>query len=385
VNRSRHFASAIAISTIGCLAAACSASPHSQFESSQGDSSSGATDPNGGGGGGGGTFNNGPGGTSTAGGKCVGISTAAKAVPLNLVFMFDQSGSMGDYSDIDGDHFNRAVRWDPVTAAMKSFFADPATAGISASLTYFPYVQSQQGSPGCGSTHYASPEIGLTPLPNSTSFAQSLSSHNPGGGTPTDGAAQGAMAQARAVAGAHPGQATAIVLVTDGDPQNCDDNDPQTVADDLATVAATIPTYVIGVGPDAHNLDIIAAGGSPDKQRKHIQVDTANGAQANQEFKAALDEIRGAALACDFQMPAAPAGQKLDITTVNVIYTPGGGAPQTLTYNKACTGGTGWHYDNADAPSRIIVCDNSCNSAKASKGGSIEVSIGCATQGGVVK
>ena len=383
MNRSRHFASVLAVSSIACLVGACSASPHSQFDSQQGGDGAGAADPNGAGGSG--TFNNGAGGTGPAGAKCVGISTAAKQVPVNLVFMFDQSGSMGDYTDADGDHFNRALRWDPVTAAMKDFFADASTTGISASLTYFPYVQSQRGSPGCDSTHYASPEIALTSLPNTSSFAQSLASHQPGGGTPTDGAAQGAIAQARTIAGKHPGEATAIVLVTDGDPQNCDDNDPQTVANDLATAAATIPTYVIGVGPDARSLDTIAAGGSPDHTRKHIQVDTSNGTQANQQFKAALDEIRGATLACDFQMPAAPAGQKLDVTTVNVVYTPGGGAPQTLTYNKSCAGGAGWHYDNADAPSRIIVCDSSCSTAKASKGGKIEVSIGCATQGGVVK
>jgi Mg-chelatase subunit ChlD len=299
--------------------------------------------------------------------QCAASTATAEAVPVNLVFMFDQSGSMGG-----GD---RGVKWDPVTSATTSFFGDAASKGIRASLQYFP----QGGS--CSTSVYENPEVALTDLPNTTTLASSFAAHDPGGSTPTLPALTGALAHAATVATAHPGEATAVVLVTDGDPDGCG-SEVQNTADAALAAAATTKTYVIGVGASLTALDQIAASGGT---QKAILVNATNAAQANTELQAALAKIRGATLSCSYQMPAAPAGQTLDIATVNVNFTPTGGAPQTLAYNKDCTGGTGWHYDNANAPTKVEICKTTCDSAQADKSGKIDISVGCATKGGVVR
>src|SRR5437763_725080 len=82
----------------------------------------------------------------------------------------------------------------------------------------------------------------------------------------------------------HAGEATAIVLVTDGEPNDCN-SDVGNVSQAAAGVASKIPTYVIGVGSDTVNLDTIAQGGGT---QKAIIVDASNGAQANAQFMQAL-------------------------------------------------------------------------------------------------
>ena len=61
-----------------------------------------------------------------------------------------------------------------------------------------------------------------------------------------------------------------------------------------------------------------------------------------------------------------------------------GVAASTLTYNQACTGGTGWQYDDANNPTRIVLCGGSCDGVKA-KAGKVDILFGCATQTGPVK
>jgi len=64
----------------------------------------------------------------------------------------------------------------------------------------------------------------------------------------------------------------------------------------------------------------------------------------------------------------------------NVVYTPINGGPQTLTYNQNCTGGTGWHYDDPNKPTKIELCGTTCSGVQAASG-SISIVMGCATNG----
>jgi hypothetical protein len=364
---SRRFALSVVGSSMFSMLVACGSSTDSTFTPPEDFSNDGVTNDKGSTGDQPTFGSNNDAGVPAEQKQCAAATATAQSVPVNLVFMFDQSGSMGG-----GD---RGVKWDPVTSATKSFFADTASTGIRASLQYFP-----QGS-SCSTSSYQTPEVALTDLPNATSFATSFSNHEPGGGTPTLPALTGALAHAQTVAAAHPGEATAVVLVTDGDPSGCNST-VQNTANAAAAAASTTKTYVIGVGSSLTALDSIAASGGT---QKAILVNATNAAQANMELQAALAKIRGATLSCSYKMPAAPVGQTLDITTVNVNYTATGKAPQTLTYNKDCTGGTGWHYDNANAPTKIEICKTTCDGAQADKSGKIDISVGCATKGGVVR
>src|SRR6187402_1379583 len=63
----------------------------------------------------------GTGGTSSSGGAegCAAANEQAELSPVYLVFLLDESGSMGD-----GTNGDRTKKWDPVVAALKAFFAD---------------------------------------------------------------------------------------------------------------------------------------------------------------------------------------------------------------------------------------------------------------------
>ncbi len=368
------------------LAIACGGSDNSEFGNGQnGDPSK---DPNNGGntsfddGGAGG-----PGGGLGGLAACATSSANGQLTPVNLVFMFDRSGSMGDPNDPQSAPL-KPVKWDPVVAAMGKFFNDPASAGMSASLQYFAFDQNAGNPKGnsadCQVANYQNPAVAMTALP-SAQFATSLNGNSPQGGTPTHPAIQGAIGYAKQIQTQKPGEAAVVVLVTDGEPNDCSST-VQNVSSEAANALAQskIKTFVIGVGTtqtDTNNLNTIAAAGGT-TQAIAVNVSDANG--TNAAFQAALTQIRGSVgTGCSFPLPSPPAGQVLDINKVNVVYTPGGGQPQTLTYDPNCAGGKGWHYDSLPSPKSIELCSNTCNDVKTSAGGKVAIAFGCSTQGGV--
>jgi len=91
---------------------------------------------------------------------------------------------------------------------------------------------------------------------------------------------------------------------------------------------------------------------------------------------------RGRTLSCNYVIPPPPAGQSYDAGAVNVVYTPPGGAPQTLPYDATCAKG-GWHYDNPSAPKQILLCGATCDQIKSGKAGTVDIEFGCKTEGGI--
>lgn len=348
-------------SVIGLAAAACSGFDGSSFDGNgrgndpnnpNGNGSAGNPDP------GGTNFGQQDGGVNA---QCASTTDKAQLVPVYLVFMIDRSGSM-----------SQDAKWPTIVSGLESFFNDPKSSGISASVQFFK-------SPNeCDVNSYATPAVAMTALP-SPAFKTTIDTYSPNGGTPTLPALQGAIQYAKTQEQAHPGSKVAVVLATDGIPNDCNSN-VQNVSAAAAAVASTLPTYVIGVGSQLQSLDAIATGGGTTKA---FVVTTGNPAQTATDFQTALNVIRGATLSCEFKLPTPPAGRTLDIASVNVVFTPQGGAGQTLTYNQSCSGGTGWHYDDPHAPAKIVLCGSTCNTVQAATGGQIDVVTGCATLGGV--
>lgn len=326
-----------------------------------GGTSGGTVDPNGG------TSGGTSGGVGTvkpvsATDACASSNAGVDALPIYLVFMVDKSGSMGGGS--------LGVKWTPAVAALKSFFADATSANIHASLAFF------KSANECSVGSYATPAVAMKALPDSTAFAASLDANSPGGGTPTLPAEQGAVQYAQSVAaGLTAGEKVAVVLVTDGDPNDCNST-PGNVAAAAATVAATIKTYVIGVGPDAASLDQIATGGGT---APHIQVNTTSAATTAADLKTAIGKIKAAQLSCDYTLPPPPSGKTIDVNAVNVNYTTGG-ATNTLGYSADCSNPGGWHYDSTTAPTKIIMCPTICTTLQNdTSGGKIDIVFGCST------
>jgi hypothetical protein len=295
--------------------------------------------------------------------KCATSSAKAKASRLFLVFMFDRSGSMA----LDD-------RWSSCRSATEAFFGAKESAGISASLHYFPIMGLI--FPNCDVAKYAKPAVPMTTLPNSA-FAQSLGSETPAGSTPTGPALAGAIRYAQDIARgpAKDGGKVAVVLVSDGAPEGCGDN-LASVSKIASSVAQTIPTYVIGVG-EVGNLNAIAAAGGT-KQAFIVSSTSPTDLQA--EFQKAMSDVRSSALACDYAIPSAPNGEKLDRDKVNVLTTK-----TPLPHNPECKDGKGWRYDNKENPTRIIICDETCNSLRNDPTATIDVVFGCETRTGDVK
>jgi hypothetical protein len=99
-------------------------------------------------------------------------------------------------------------------------------------------------------------------------------------------------------------------------------------------------------------------------------------------FLTALNTIRTSALACEYSIPRPTSGQ-LDYGLVNVRFTSSAGQTSTIGYaGAACTGRGGWTYDvnpSIGTPTKIVICDSTCNGFKADAQASIGIQLGCKT------
>jgi hypothetical protein len=323
----------------------------------------------------------GPMGTASA---CVSEVASAQLAPTNLVFIYDKSGSMGDAAT----GFDPAKKWIPVGTGMKEFFADPYSKTLLASLQFFP-LDDDTIATTCAYP-YSQPTVALTAA-SDAAFAQAIDGTQPSGGTPTLPALQGAIAYAKQVAADRPGDKTAVVLVSDGEPgfwdasQNafvpgCQDNDVAHAADAAKAAFAgppSVPTYVVGVGADLQALNAIATAGGTTSA---VMVDTADPAKTKSDIVAALAAIRTSEVSCDFSIPPAPAGQELDPLAVNVVLQHADGTESVLGYSLGCATGEGWRYDDPAAPKRILLCTNACDSARSATLGKVSIAFGCKTR-----
>jgi len=320
---------------------------------------------------------------SGGGESCAAASQQAELAPVYLVFLLDESGSMGD-----GEHGDRTKKWDPVTSALKEFFADPESAGITASLSLFPLnkntgtgAASSDKPADCDSKVYGVPEVAPRMLPDDTTFSAAIAKLDPPNefGTPTFPALTGTIAYAESLLKEDATRKVAIVMVTDGDPVSCKDNTIENTAKAAAAVADHIPTYVIGVGESLTSLNSIAASGGTDKAFI-VKVDDGVDQTPDKTRRDLLDAvnlIRGKSIACELPIPAPPAGKKLDPDKVNVQLTPSGQAPSSLKYGSTCTGDTAWHYDDESKPTKILLCDDTCSTVKADSMAKLDVVFGC--------
>lgn len=94
--------------------------------------------------------------------------------------------------------------------------------------------------------------------------------------------------------------------------------------------------------------------------------------------------VANARLACETPMPVPEAGV-VDPERVNVVVTGGDGVARTVPRVAAsgdCGAAEGWHYDAPLAPTKVVLCPASCESAQsstASRPPKLEVLLGCAS------
>lgn len=325
--------------------------------------------------------------TDPAGGSggmdtCGAESHQADLKPLAMHLLVDQSISMTEFDD----------RWTPVSTAIQTFVSDPASEGMEVGMGYFPYWTTMT-SLKCDPVSYQAPDVPIGLLPdNAAQVTASLGGKmfpccgdRPAerGSTPTRPAYEGSVEYLRSYLETNPDHVGVLVMATDGEPTDCQNND---IADTVAAITAAasgtppIPTYVIGISNVA-NLDQFAAAGGTG--RGPFIVD-GTGVNTQQEFLDAMQEIRGAALPCEFDIPT-PTNGVFDDSLVNVDYDPGDGTGLVPLYRvndqASCdAAGGGWYYDNPAAPSTIQLCESTCSTIAAVDIATVSVSLGCATR-----
>jgi hypothetical protein len=304
---------------------------------------------------------------------CATQSAKAELAPLDLLILVDTSASM-DYQG----------KWMSVKSAMKSFVVNPAVAGLGLGLQYFPLTLQ------CNVDAYASPAVPIQVLPlGADDVAHSLSTKQMSGGTPTVPALEGAYVYLKKWATDNPTHKVALVMASDGTPDDsCIAASSMGLPNSLPNAVLTaqmaftsdppISTFVIGVGTETMALDQIATAGGG----KAIFVDT--NTDVTGAFLAALQDIRGNALSCQFAIPDAN-GQAFDFDHVNVLYTPSDmAASNPLVYvdssaNCGMAPGAGWYYDDPNNPQKVVLCADACQTVTASSTGRIDVVFGCKT------
>lgn len=301
--------------------------------------------------------------------------------PVDLLFMLDQSGSMGD-----GMHGSREQKWDPVTAALEAFFAEPGVGNVRASLTLFPPDTNQGPGPAdealatgreCIADSYREPQVPMLPLPEPNAFADVIASVTPPNesGSPTQAALAGVLEQARAAAQAEPGAALAIVLVTDGDPY-CN-GEPEPIEGTVAAAAQAneqqFPVYVIGVGDLVGTLHPVASAGGT-QEAFAVPVDDPE--RTRRFLLDAIKTIHGEVLPCEAPIPAPPPGRAFDRQKVAVEYVVG---DQTtlIDYDETCSDRQGWRYDDVDQPTRVELCELTCSQVQRLQVASLRVVFAC--------
>ena len=311
-----------------------------------------------------------------------------------MYVMLDRSGSMNFKEE-----GVTVAPWDAVKSALASFMQNPAAAGIGVGLQFFP-PQNELLCPllapcpagcteipdvfanrceACDPMGFLPPAVGIQELPGAAgTLVAAMNAAVPDGDTPTMPALQSAGIATTSHAAANPDRKVVIVLATDGLPTRCE-TEIQPIANVAAAALASspsVPTFIVGIGSETANLNAIAAAGGTGEA--FILDGTTN---VEQEFLQAMNEIRGAALGCEYLVPQPAANETPDPNKVNVVFTPDGAAPDTLPQVPnagECKGQSGWYYTDPTNPTQLTLCPASCDVVEGSAG-KIDIELGCAT------
>ena len=202
-------------------------------------------------------------------------------------------------------------------------------------------------------------KVPLTSLPNTKTFKEAIAAY----GDPAAGNSTLLPALDGAVAFAKRNPKSVIVFVTDGlldltQPGPCGERyaDLQTHAKQAAT--SGIKTYVLGVGDPANReaFDRVANAGGTGQA---LWLNVKDPHETEKKLLTAL--IKDSGLCPSMSIPSVPNGQTYDYNAFEVTITPAQGQPTKIPYNASCQGGTGWHYDNAQAPKKVMLCETTCS------------------------
>lgn len=308
---------------------------------------------------------------------CAAATEQATITPTSLYVMFDKSSSMGPEVS--------STKWAGARKGMEAFLKDSASIGLRIGLNFFP--RPNDGTPVCDSAAYMALRVGYDTLPtNAVPILDAIDKERPDGfNTPIYPALGGALRKAIEDLKTRPGEAGAVLLVTDGEPTGpattcggLNPEDPKVIGDLAATALTSngIKTFVVGLpGVNVTIANQIAAAGGTTSA-----VLATDPTKIEEGFRDALATVRGKALPCDFALPTKVLKGEVSYALVNVQYSKGGAPPaQTILQDAACTGGEGWRYDDPAKPTRVVLCPKTCETVRSDPKAKIDILLGCKT------
>jgi len=316
-------------------------------------------------------------------------------------------------------------RYSAVAAAMRAFFKDKLSEGVTVALQHFPIVAddnpvtctasaqcgaygtcvdpfvdsggSVTGAPNycrlhrdsdnnppdsCAPARYKKPKVEFAPLPgNLDPLLQNVENRERMAGTPMYPAVVGALERAKEHQRQVPDHKTILLLATDGVPSECYVPGTDTLRDVNAVATAItegrsdptpIDTFVIGIGEELTALNSLAvAGGTGSAFLLNASTNL------TKELQSVLNSIRSS-VRCTFPLPHDTA---VDPEKVNVTFTPDGKPAESLqnTDPGECNYERAWHYDDPKRPGNVILCPATCAKV-ATQAGDLAVVLGCKTE-----
>ena len=310
--------------------------------------------------------------------------------PVALYLMLDQSSSM----QLGG-------LWDPAKLAIKTFVDDMTSAGLDVALEVFPPLLGEVGE--CTGAGYDAPTVAMGVLPGNAMLIKDALDGMPiatGIGTPIEGALRGATGFCLAYETAHPDEECVAVLITDGAPLGCAEDESSLTTVVADAFADDVPTFAVGLtGADFALLDQIAMLGGAvdcDDASATFACDVSAGPAKLLDALAKIREvvqtvettteivttIEETPLECEWAIPKPPNQMIFDRDKVNVQLSSPSLAQPIALGNVAGEDGCkekGWYYDDPVAPTRVIACEQSCELLQSTPQAKIDILLGCKT------
>jgi von Willebrand factor type A domain len=341
-------------------------------------------------------------------GSCASASVRSQLLPSNLLFVIDRSGSMlcnppptTDSASCEQDptrvDAKLPSKWEIIKDALKAAMAKlPKSTRVG--ISYF------SNDDRCGVNSTPSVAIEALAAQQLTALGSSLDGTQPAGGTPLVGATILAYKHLHelALAGQSPGN-DFVVLLTDGEQsEQCGSPMLCASAEECTSLLLQEVPKAAGPGADIRTFVIGAPGSEPARAvLSQIAVQGKTAADGctpalndchfdmtrQSDFSAALTgalaTISGETSRCELPLPASDADSGvLDLTRVNVVYTPSDGKARVLpqdTRMPCDAGANGWQYSPNSASIRL--CGAACSEVRSEAAARLDVVLGCPIAG----
>jgi von Willebrand factor type A domain-containing protein len=320
---------------------------------------------------------------------CVGQEAGTELAPTIVELLVDTSLSM----DERAPGSNRSKWIETRRVMLDAIDLMPATTSIG--VVFYPDVE--VGAPVCfdSDADVAIAGLGSSSSAQRQQIRDAFQRESPRGSTPTHDAYRYALDQLASSSGV--GQRF-LVLITDGTPTYALGCEGSGTPQDPADPAPLIPEAASALGRGIKTF-VIGSPGSEDARRSLSQMAQAGGTgsagcsndgrphychfdmTAEEDFAGALRDalasISGIALSCTYDIPDPPSGGTLDLSKVNVLFTPPGGDQELIRQSTPGTCTDGWQY--SDDQTRVLLCGPTCDRVSSSTG-LLSLEFGCTTR-----